>query len=375
MSLLPVPFADPGREAQAELGELRLALERVVHRGRFLLDEEVRAFEAEFAVTCRSPHIVAVATGTDAIEISLRALGIGAGDEVVTQANTCVPTIAAIARAGAIPVLCDADSTGAMSVASAADAISPATRALLPVHLYGHCAEMPALCALARERNLRVVEDCAHALGATLAGRAAGGFGTIAAYSFYPTKQLAALGDGGAVATDDSALAARAHALRTYGVNEPGVNSRMDELQAAFLRGRLKRLDADRQRREKLAGRYDEAFGDTAVRPLPRHPGRGHALHLYVIEVAERDSFRRRLRDAGIATGVHYSPALNNAPAWRQIVKTPVALSTAEELAGSVVSLPLFSTMSDAEQTAVITAALGSRHRRSPSLKQSSAPA
>jgi dTDP-4-amino-4,6-dideoxygalactose transaminase len=373
MSLLPVPFADPGREAQAELGELKLALERVVHRGRFVLDEETRAFEAEFAVTCRTPHVVAVATGTDAIEISLRALGIGAGDEVVTQANTCVPTIAAIARAGAIPVLCDADSTGAMSVASAADAISPATRALLPVHLYGHCADMPALCDLARERNLLVVEDCAHALGATLDGRPAGGFGTIAAFSFYPTKQLAALGDAGAIATDDSALAARAHGLRTYGVNEPGVNSRMDELQAAFLRGRLGRLDVDRQRREALAGRYDEAFRDTAVRPLPRHPGRGHALHLYVVAVAERDSFRRRLRDAGVATGVHYSPALNKAPAWRRIVKTPVPLPTAEELAGGVVSLPLFSTMSDAEQAAVITTALGSRHRHSPSLSESSA--
>jgi dTDP-4-amino-4,6-dideoxygalactose transaminase len=375
MSLLPVPFADPGRAAQAELGEFRLGLERVVQRGRFLLGEEVRAFEAEFALICQRRHVAAVATGTDAIEISLRALGIGTGDEVVTQANTCVPTIAAIARAGATPVLCDADSTGAMCVASAAEAISPATRALLPVHLYGYCADMPALCDLARERNLQVIEDCAHALGATLDGRAAGGFGTIAAFSFYPTKQLAALGDAGAIATDDGALAARAHALRAYGENEPGVNSRMDELQAAFLRGRLTRLDADRQRRETLASRYDEAFRDTAVRPLPRHPGRGHALHLYVVAVAERDSFRRRLQDAGIATGVHYSPALNDAPAWRQIVKTPVPLPTAEELAGGVVSLPLFSTMSDAEQAAVVSAVLGSLRRRSHSLRESTARA
>jgi dTDP-4-amino-4,6-dideoxygalactose transaminase len=367
MSPLRVPFADPGRAAQAEMGEIRLALERVVDRGWFVLDEEVRAFEAEFAVACHRPHVVAVATGTDAIEISLRALGVGAGDEVVTQANTCVPTIAAIARAGAIPVLCDADSTGAMSAESAADAVSTATRALLPVHLYGHCADMPALCGLARDRRLHVIEDCAHAFGATLHGRPAGSFGTIAAFSFYPTKQLAALGDAGAIATDDAALAARVRAVRAYGETDPGVNSRMDELQAAFLRGRLTRVDADAQRREALADRYDEAFSDTAVSPLPRHPGRGHALHLYVIEVARRDSFRRALHDAGVATGVHYAPALNAAPAWRQVVKTPVPLPMAERLAGRVVSLPLFSTMRDAEQAAVVAAVVGSQPRRSHS--------
>jgi dTDP-4-amino-4,6-dideoxygalactose transaminase len=367
MSLLRVPFADPGRAAQAEIGEIGLALERVVHRGWFVLDEEVRAFEAEFAVTCHRPHVVAVATGTDAIEISLRALGVGAGDEVVTQANTGVPTIAAIARAGAIPVLCDADSTGAMRVESAADAISPATRALLPVHLYGHCADMPALCDLARDRSLHVIEDCAHALGATLHRRPAGSFGTIAAFSFYPTKQLAALGDAGAIATDDAALAARVRAMRTYGETDPGVNSRMDELQAAFLRGRLARVDAEAQRRQTLAHRYDEAFSDSPVRPLPRHPGRGHALHLYVIEVAKRDAFRRALQDAGVGTGVHYSPALNAATAWRRIVKTPVPLPMAEQLASRVVSLPLFSTMRDAEQAAVVAAVLGPKPRRARS--------
>lgn len=371
MSLLRVPFADPGRAAQAELGEIRLGLERVVQRGRFVLDEEVRAFEAEFAAACCLPHVAAVASGTDAIEISLRALGIGPGDEVVTQANTCVPTIAAIARAGAIPVLCDADPTGAMSLASAADALSPATRALLPVHLYGHCADMPALCDLARDHSLHVVEDCAHALGATLHGRPAGSFGTIAAFSFYPTKQLAALGDAGAVATEDAALAARVRVLRSYGEADPGVNSRMDELQAAFLRGRLTKLATDRQRREVLAGRYDEALGDTTVSPLPRHPGRGHALHLYVIEVARRESFRKILQDAGIATAIHYWPALNDAPAWRQIVKTPVPLPVAEQLAGRVLSLPLFSTMREVEQAAVIAAVVESRPRRSCSRRES----
>ena len=356
MSAQPVPFADPGRAARAELQDLTAALQRVVQRGRFILAEEVRAFEAEFAVACGLEHAVGVATGTDAIELALRALDIGPGDEVITQANTCVPTIAAIARAGAVPVLCDADRTGAMDPASAAAAISPATRAIVPVHLYGHCADMAQLCVLARERQLHVVEDCAHAVGATVDGRPAGSFGALACFSFYPTKQLAALGDAGAVTTSDAGLAERVRALRTYGDRQPGINSRMDELQAAFLRARLTRLDAERARREVLARRYDEALADGPVTPLPRHPGRRHALHLYVVEVAQRDAFRTALAQTGIATGVHYSPAVHALPGWRGVVRTPVPLPGAERLADRVVSLPLFPALHDAEQSVVLGA-------------------
>jgi dTDP-4-amino-4,6-dideoxygalactose transaminase len=358
VNALRVPFADPGRAARAECTELTAAFERVIAHGRFVLDEEVRSFEAEFAAACGQPHVAAVATGTDAIELALRALGVGPGDEVVTQANTCVPTIAAIWRTGAVPVLCDADATAAMDVESAAAAISPATRVLLPVHLYGHCVDMPALCALADEHGLRVVGDCAHALGATLDGRAAASFGALAAFSFYPTKQLAALGDAGAVASGDAELAARVRELRSYGSDRPGVNSRMDELQAAVLRGRLGRLVAEHSRREMLARRYDEAFADTFARPLPRHPNRRHALHLYVVEVERREAFRAALAQAGIATGVHYSPSLNAHPAWRDVVRTPVPLPVAERLAGAVVSLPLFPALRDEEQAAVIAAVL-----------------
>jgi dTDP-3-amino-3,4,6-trideoxy-alpha-D-glucose transaminase len=351
-----VPFADPGRAARAELDALTLALRRVVQSGRFVLAEEVRAFEAEFAVSSGLAHSVGVATGTDAIELALRALDIGPGDEVVTQANTCVATIAAIARAGAVPVLCDADATGAMDPASAAVAISRTTRALVPVHLYGHCADMSTLCALAREHELHVVEDCAHALGATLDGRPAGSFGALACFSFYATKQLAALGDAGAVATADAGLAERVRALRAYGDRDPGVNSRMDELQAAFLRGRIAGLDAERERREALARRYDEAFAGGPAAPLPRHPGRRHAQHLYVVEVSRRDAFREALTRAGIATGIHYSPALHAQPAWRDVVRTPVPLPVAERLAERVLSLPLFPALRDVEQAAVLEA-------------------
>lgn len=356
MSGSSVPFADPGRAARAEFDDLTAALRRVAQRGRFILAEEVRAFEAEFAVVCGLEHAVGVATGTDAIELALRALDIGPGDEVVTQANTCVPTIAAIARAGAVPVLCDADAMGAMDPTSAAAAISPTTRALVPVHLYGHCADMAQLCALARERQLHVIEDCAHAVGAAIDGRPAGSFGALACFSFYPTKQLAALGDAGIVTTADARLAERVRALRSYGDREPGVNSRMDELQAAFLRARLTRLDAEHARREALAFRYDEALAGGPVTPLPRHPGHRHALHLYVVEVAQRDAFRAALARTGIATGVHYSPALHGQPAWRGVVRTPVPLPVAERLANRVVSLPLFPMLHDAEQAAVLEA-------------------
>lgn len=335
------------------------ALQRVVQRGHFVLAEEVGSFEAEFAAGCGFAHAVGVGSGTDAIELALRALGIGPGDEVVTQANTCVPTIAAIVRAGAVPVLCDADAAGAMDPASAAAAISPATRALVPVHLYGHCADMPKLCALAQDQELQVIEDCAHALGATLDGRPAGSFGALACFSFYPTKQLAALGDAGAVATADADLAERVRALRSYGNREPGVNSRMDELQAAFLRGRLTQLEVEQERLETLARRYDKALAGGPATPLPRHAGRRHALHLYVVEVARRDAFRAALAQAGIATGVHYSPALHAEPAWREVVRTPVPLPVAERLADRVVSLPLFPALWDAEQAAVIEAIQG----------------
>jgi dTDP-3-amino-3,4,6-trideoxy-alpha-D-glucose transaminase len=356
LTALRVPFADPGRDAHDDMRALTACFQRVVESGRFILDEEVRGFEAEFAAACGQGQVVAVASGTDALELALRSLDIGPGDEVVTQANTCVPTIAAIVRTGATPVLCDADETASMSVASAASAVSPATRALLPVHLYGHCAELEALGALAAEHGLPVVEDCAHAVGATLHGRAAGTFGTLAAFSFYPTKQLGALGDAGAVSTSDPALAERLRELRAYGVEQTGINSRMDEIQAAFLRTRLPRLAAQARRREVLARRYDEAFADTAVTPLPRHPNRRHALHLYVVQVENRDAFRQCLLEAGIATAVHYAPSLDASPLWRDAVRTPVPLPRCHELARRVVSIPLFAGMLDAEQDAVIDA-------------------
>src|SRR5262245_38007000 len=213
-----IPFNDLSRGVAEHRHELDAAVARVLDSGWFVLGAEGRAFEDEFAASAGSAHAVGVGSGTDAVELALRALGIGPGDEVVTQANTCVPTVAAIERTGASPVLCDVEpEAGTMDVSSLADAIGERTRAVVPVHLYGQCADTDAIAALGADRGVDVVEDCAQAAGARLRGRGAGTIGRLGCFSFYPTKNLAALGDGGAVVTNDDELADRLRRLRRYG--------------------------------------------------------------------------------------------------------------------------------------------------------------
>ena len=215
---MTVPFLDLKRGVEALRPQIDAALRRVTASGWFILGEEARAFEAEFATACEADHAVAVASGTDAIELALRALEIGPGDEVVTQANTCVPTVAAIVRAGAKPVLCDVEpQAGTMDIDSLATALGPRTRAIVPVHLYGQCADVEAIAALGKDHGIAVVEDCAQAHGARLRGRQAGTVGVMGCFSFYPTKNLGALGDAGAVTTNDGELAERLRRLRNYG--------------------------------------------------------------------------------------------------------------------------------------------------------------
>jgi dTDP-4-amino-4,6-dideoxygalactose transaminase len=347
-----VPFNAPGRAIAAQRAALDAATARVFDSGWLLLGEEGRAFEAEFAAWLGAGHAVGVANGTDAIELALRALEVGPGDEVVTQANTCVPTVAAIERAGATPVLCDADpATGAVDVASMQAAVTDRTRALVPVHLYGQCADMDAILTL----GVPVVEDCAQAHGAACAGRRAGTMGALAAFSFYPTKNLAALGDGGAVVTADAALDERLRLLRHYGQADRyehvlrGVNSRLDELQAAYLRVRLEALDAGLARRRAIAARYDAALdGATAVRPLARPEGTEHAFHLYVVRCEDREAFRAALEVAGVATLIHYPRPIHGHEPYRGLGEGR-DLRGAEDLARSVVSLPTYPELDDAE--------------------------
>ena len=364
MTGVRVPFAGLGRAAAAIRAELDAAIAGVLDSGWFVLGEQVRAFEREFAAWCGAAHAVGVASGTDAIEIALRAAGIGRGDEVVTQANTCVPTVAAIARAGATPVLCDVDpATALIDPDSMARAIGPRTRAVVPVHLYGQCADLDAVASVAGDHGVMVIEDCAQAHGAEHRGRHAGTVGAMGCFSFYPTKNLGALGDGGAVVTGDEGLAGRLRMLRQYGQTDryhhavPGINSRLDELQAAVLRVRLAHLADGNARRRSIAEAYTAELAGTGVAPLPELPERHHAHHLYVVCTEERDRFQAAMERHGVATLIHYPIPIHRQPGYRELADGPVGLGGSERLAERVVSLPLYPELSDEEARLVAEAA------------------
>ncbi|MCW2992409.1 MAG: Glutamine--scyllo-inositol transaminase [Solirubrobacterales bacterium] len=360
---MKVPFNDLARGTAALRSELDAAAARVLDSGWYVLGAEGRAFEEEFAAALGAGSAAGVANGTDAIELALRALGIGPGDEVVTQANTCVPTISGIERAGATPVLCDVEREGAtMDPASLEQALTPRTKAVIPVHLYGQCAEMDPILALAGERGIAVVEDCAQAHLARYRGRTAGTMGALAAFSFYPTKNLGALGDGGGVVAQDPELAERVRLLRMYGQAgryehvAHGVNSRLDELQAALLRAKLPHLPAWHERRNAIAAAYDEALAGTAVRPLARLPEREHAFHLYVAVAEDRERFQAAMTEAGVGTLVHYPRPVHGHEPYRAL-GNGVPLVNAEHLAERVVSLPVYPELTDAEVEHVAAAA------------------
>jgi dTDP-4-amino-4,6-dideoxygalactose transaminase len=349
--------------------ELDRAIGRVLGRGWFILGEEGSDFETEFAAYCGSEHAVGVASGTDAIELALRVLEIGPGDEVVTQANTCVPTVAAIERAGATPVLCDVEpSAGLMDPESLASAISPRTRAALPVHLYGQCADMEAIGLVAAEAGVDVIEDCAQAHGAELHGRRAGTTGRLGCFSFYPTKNLGALGDGGAVVTNDPGLAERLRLVREYGQTEryvhvtKGVNSRLDEVQAAVLRAKLPHLDGWNERRRELASRYSDAISGTSIRPLAELPGRRHAYHLYVVETEARAALQTHLDNRGIRTAVHYPLPVHGYEPYHLLGDGPVSLTVSEQFCEHVLSIPLFPELTD-DEVETVSAALAEYER------------
>src|SRR4051812_11559403 len=344
LATMRVPFANFRRTVDELRPELDAAVARVLDSGWFLLGREGEEFEREFASWVGAPHAVGCASGTDAIELILRAAGIGAGDEVVTQANTCVPTVAAIARAGATPVLCDVEpEAGTIDTGSPQRALSPRTRAVIPVHLYGQMGDIDAVAEVARAGGAAVIEDCAQAHGAAAGGRAAGTIGVAGAFSFYPTKNLGGFGDGGAVATSDPELDERLRLVRPYGQADryhhvaEGVNSRLDELQAALLRVRLARLDADTTRRQEIAAHYAEALSGTAVEPLRRLPGRDHVYHLFVATAPDRDAFRARLADDGVATLIHYPEPIHGHAPYSSLGHGGVSLAGAEELSRRVV--------------------------------------
>lgn len=349
-----IPLVELAGQYTALRGEIVPALQRVMEAGDFILGEEVGRFEAEFAAFCGTSHCVGVASGTDALLLALRAMGIGPGDEVVVPGNTFIATALAVSHAGATPVLADVrEDDFCLDPAALEAAITPRTRAVIPVHLYGHPAPMDGILAVARVHGLKVLEDACQAHGARWRGTPAGGLGHAAAFSFYPGKNLGAYGDGGAVVTDDPAIDERLRLDRQYGqrvkyVHESlGMNSRLDTMQAAVLRIKLARLAKWNARRLALAHRYTAALEGSGVVTPRSAPHVLHAWHLYVVRHPGRDALLREMAARGIGCGIHYPVPLHLQDPYRTLRTVPLGLPVATRLASEVLSLPLFPELED----------------------------
>jgi dTDP-4-amino-4,6-dideoxygalactose transaminase len=354
-----IPQTDPRAGYLAQRIAIDAAIARVLDGGVYVLGREVEVFEAAFADFVGVAHAIGVASGTDAIEIALRACGIGSGDLVFSVSHTAVATIAAIERAGATPVLVDVEpGTYTMAPRELLRVLQspPAGRpaAVLPVHIYGQPAELSALTEIARIHGLRLIEDCAQSHGALYRGRAVGSFGDIACFSFYPTKNLGALGDGGMVVTNDPALAAALREIREYGWRErfvsarAGINSRLDPIQAAILGVKLRSLEADNARRQVVADRYDTGLTGLPLALPARRPQATHVFHQYVIRLAERDALRAALQAAGIGSGIHYPVPVHQQPAYSgRLACGPSGLGVTERAAPQILSLPIYPQISD----------------------------
>lgn len=353
---------------QRYAGEIDVAVARVLASGYYVGGPEVEAFERAFAAFAGIPHAVGVANGTDAIALGLIAAGVEAGDEVIVPALSAYPTTVAVVQAGAIPVFVDVDETSGLMVPALAEAaITPRTRAIVPVHLYGMCCDLGALEQICRQHGLALVEDCAQAHGASWRGRPAGSAGVAAGWSFYPTKNLGAVGDAGAVTAANPDVVARLRRLRNYGQAdryqhvERGFNSRLDPIQAAILSVKLRHLSSENEQRRALADRYDVGLdGVGAIRPLAPPVGTVSARHLYPVQLSDpsrRGEFQKAMAIAGVETLIHYPIAMPDQAAtreeWRRHAHCPIA----RLLASSVVSLPLHAAVGAAEVDYVIDVA------------------
>ena len=349
-----IAFNDLARGTAAQRAELMSAIARVVDRGWFVHGPEGEAFEAEFAAYCGMPHAVGVANGTDAIELALRAIGVAAGDEVIVAPNAGLYSTTALRAIGAVPVYADVEPRHLnIDAAAAAAACTTRSKAVIATHLYGRMADVKALSDLCRRKGMALVEDCAQAHGASRDGVRAGAWGDISAFSFYPTKNLGALGDAGMVLSRDSDVAARVRRLRQYGwstkyhaIEGPARNSRLDEVQAAVLRIMLPHLDARNGRRIAISRRYAAASNESIA--APDVDGADYVAHLYVVRSSARDALRTHLAARGIATDVHYPVLDPQQPALHGLcVMSP--LPVAEKACAEILSLPCFPEMHDAE--------------------------
>ena len=347
----PVPMVDLKAQYERLRPEIDAAVARVIESSQFVGGEEVRRFEEEFAAHCGVTHACGVANGTDALALTLRALGVATGDEVVTVASTFFATAEAILLCGARPVFVDVEpETATLDPTRLESALTPRARAILPVHLYGHPADMEAILEIAARRGLPVVEDAAQAHGAQLRGRRAGSLGQVACFSFYPSKNLGAYGDAGAVVSRDAELVARVRQLANHGAGADrydhlvaGTNSRLDAVQAAILRVKLRHLERWNQERRERVAAYNAALAGLpgVILPLERKGARS-AWHLYTIRAPDRDGLQARLKSCGIATAIHYPRPLHLQPALSALGGRPGDLPVSEKLSGQVLSLPLY---------------------------------
>ena len=355
--------SNPKAQYLAYRAQIDAAITRVLESGYYILGTEVKAFESEFAAYATSKHCVAVGSGTDALHVAIRALGIGPGDEVITTAHTAVATVSAIELAGATPVFADIDPRYfTLDTAAVERVISPATKAIIAVHLYGQPADVAGLSALAKRHGLKLIEDCAQAHGAEYHGRRVGSMGDVGCFSCYPTKNLGAIGDGGMIVTSDDAVATQCRLLREYGWAEryvshiSGFNSRLDELQAAILRVKLPSLDADNQKRRDIAARYDRELQGLPIVLPERRPETSHVFHLYVVRAPGRERLLDHLRGAGIGALIHYPVPIHLQKAYVGKVRGGDSLPETERAAREVLSLPMYPELSEAEVSSVISA-------------------
>jgi dTDP-4-amino-4,6-dideoxygalactose transaminase len=349
---MPIPAANPQAQYLSHKTEIDVAIAAALDGNRYILGPQTQAFEQELAAYLGVRYASGVGSGTEALHIALRACGLGPGDEIITVSHTAVATVSAIELAGATPVLIDIDPvTYTIDPDQIERAITPRTTAIIPVHLYGAAANLNPIVDLARRHNLKVIEDCAQAHGARYADWVLGGIGDVSCFSFYPTKNLGAIGDGGLVATNDPVIAENLHLLRQYGWREryiseiAGWNTRLDELQAAILRVKLRHLDADNEKRRTLAGIYAEQLAGVVTLPIEPVNTR-HVYHLYVIRHPQRDALRQFLRERGIGTAIHYPVPIHLQPAYRGRLGEVGSLPETERAAREIVSLPMYPELS-----------------------------
>ncbi|MEK7641482.1 MAG: DegT/DnrJ/EryC1/StrS family aminotransferase [Patescibacteria group bacterium] len=357
-----IPFFDSQRSWKKIEPEVMAAIKRVLDSGKYILGKEGESLEQEFSAFIGAKYAIAVNSGTDALKIALRALGVQAGDEVITVANTAVPTVSAIRELGATPIFVDTDHYFTIDTSKIEAAITTKTRAIVPVHLYGNACDMDAIMKIAHKHKLIVVEDCAQSTGTQLNGKTIGSFGNAACFSFYPTKNLGAYGDGGMIVTNSQEVADTCRAMRMYGMKKTyfaeveGWNSRMDEIQAAILRVKLPLLGAANERRREIAAQYANSIKNPKLILPTERPGAWHTYHLFVIRTADRDTLIKHLEQHSIGHGFHYKHPVHLQTAYEGLGGKKGDLPNTEKAADEIISLPIFPELTDAEVDTVIKA-------------------